>query len=167
MEGKPFLLRPDIPEEGMARTPRPGESADLLSEPLRSYAAQAGLEIHRPSITPYSVYALEATEYAKERHKFDSFHRGLYKSYWENGHNLGDLDVIKEVSESCGLNWSELGARLKSGHYRGMVERQFNEAVKIGITGIPAFLIGDILLTGARPYQMFRSVMDRIIGKES
>ena len=74
VEGKAFLLRPDIPEEGINRQPRPGESVDQLSEPLRSYAEQSGLVMRRSALTHYTMFALEATEYAQQQGKFDVFH---------------------------------------------------------------------------------------------
>ena len=33
----------------------------------------------------------------------------------------------------------------------------------LGIDGIPGFLIGRYLFTGARPYEVFQSVMSKVI----
>jgi len=115
------LLRLDTPREGKVRERRPGESTDQLSEPLRTYAEEAKLVMRRPPIVSYTMYALQATEYAQEQGAFEPFHRGVYKAYWEHGKDLGDLDVIGEVSVEYGLDWSELGDRLRSGHYEETV----------------------------------------------
>ena len=160
------MLRPDTPKEGKVRELRPGESADQLSEPLRTYAEEAKLVMRRPPIVSYTMPALQATEYAQEQGAFEPFHRGLYKTYWEHGKDLGDLGVIGEVAVECGLDWSELADRLKSGHYEETVMGQYREAMEHGIRGIPAFLIGKYLFTGARPYQDFQQLMDRVLTEE-
>ena len=161
VHGKAYVLRPDIPKEGAHRQPKPGESGDELSEPLRTYAEQSGLIMRRFSLTPYTMYALEATEYAQEKGQFDAFHLATYKGYWEDGKNLGDLEVIRELALDCGLDWPELSERLESGYHRDTVLAQYQEAVNLGIRGVPAFLIGNQLFTGAQPYEIFKLAVSR------
>ena len=156
-----YLLRPDTPREGTPRQPRPGEEDGQLGEPLRTYAQESGLVMRRSSVTPYTLYALEATEYAQQQGQYDAFHHGLYKVFWEDQKNLGDLEVLQEVAEGCGLNWPELSQRLESGYYRETVMTQFQDAMDLGIRGIPAFLIGNQLFTGAQPYDVFKLAMAR------
>ena len=161
MEGKAFLLRPDIPKEGLAREPRPGESGDQLGEPLRTYAEQSGLVMRRSDVTPYTMYALEATEYAQQQGEFDAFHHATYEAYWAESKDLGDLEVIKEITLKCGLDWKELSERLESGYYRETVLAQHRQAVDLGIRAVPAFLISNLLFTGAQPYEIFQLAMAR------
>ena len=102
VEGKAFLLRPDIPEEGINRQPRPGESVDQLSEPLRSYAEQSGLVMRRSALTPYTMFALEAQNTPSSKGS-STFHHATYEAYWTDGKDLGDMDVIREITLKCGL----------------------------------------------------------------
>ena len=161
VQGRAFLLRPETPKEGSPRQLKPGESWDQLSEPLRTYAEEAGLVMRRSPVVPYTLYALEATEYAQQQGQFDAFHLAAFKAYWEDSKDLGDLSVIGELAEKCGLDWSELSERLESGYYRDTVLAQYQEAVDMGIRGVPAFLIGDQLFTGAQPYEIFKLAMAR------
>jgi predicted DsbA family dithiol-disulfide isomerase len=164
VEGRAFLLRPDIPREGRPRRPRPGESQDgELSEPMKSYAEEAGLVMRRPNLTPYTMYALEATEFAKEQGKFDPFHRAMYRALWADSKDLGDFDVIREAAEECDLDWHDMKECLESRSYEQTVTDQFQEAVGLGIRGIPAFVMGDVMFTGARPYPVFKAVMDKVL----
>ena len=78
--------------------PRPGESGDRLSEPLRSQAEKAGLIMRPPTLTPNSMYSLEATEYAQQKGRFMEFHKAAYRALWEDRQDLGNLDVIKAVA---------------------------------------------------------------------
>ncbi len=117
MEGRAYLLRPDTTKEGTHRPPRPGESEDELSEPLRSQASDAGLIMRPPPVTPNTLYALEATEYAQQQGKFMEFHHAAYKAFWEDRQDLGDLAVLEEVARSVDLNSTEMIERLESKYY--------------------------------------------------
>ena len=144
----------------------PDASSDLFSDPLKSYADEAGLIMRRSTLTPYTTYALAATEFAKEQGAFDPFHRAMYKAYWEDLKNIGDCEVIRSITEECGLDWQLLEDRLKSSYYEQEIMNQFQEGVGIGVRGIPGFVIGNVMFTGARPYGIFKAVMDKVISGE-
>jgi len=158
-------LRPGTPKEGKPREARSGESPDNLSEPLKSYAEEAGLIMRPPSKTPYTMYALEATEYAKEQGRFEPFHRLMYKAVWEDGKDIGDLAVIQEAAEEVGMDWPELEARLESRQYETVVMDQYRQAMDIGIEGVPGFVIGNFMFTGAQPYSVFQDVVNRVLAE--
>ena len=121
--------------------------------------------MRRPARTSYTMYALEATEYAQQTGQFDAFHLAAYKAYWEDLSDLGDLDVIREIALKCGLDWPELSQRLESGYYRETVMAQYQEALDLGIRGIPSFIVGNQLFTGAQPYEVFQMALAK--AKES
>jgi predicted DsbA family dithiol-disulfide isomerase len=130
---------------------------------MKSYAEEAGLVMRRPSLTPYTMFALEATEFAKEQGKFDLFHRAMYRALWADSKDLGDFGVIRQAAEECDLDWHDLHECLESRYYEKTVTDQFQEAVGLGIRGIPAFVMGDVLFTGARPYPVFKAVLDKVL----
>ena len=163
MEGRAYLLRPDTPMEGTPRTPRPGETDDELSEPLKSRAEEAGLIMKPPLLTPNTMYSLEATEYAQQQGKFLEFHKAAYRAFWEDRQDLGDLTVLGEVASSVGLDSTELITRLESKEYSSTVMGQYQEALQYGIRGIPTFLVGNLMFTGAHPYDVFKSAMERVL----
>lgn len=122
--------------------------------------------MRRPPKTPNTLYALEATEYAQQQGQFDSFHHAAYKALWADGKDLGDLAVIRDIAEGCGLSWPELGKRLESGYYRDTVLQQFQEARELSIQAIPTFLVGNLLFSGAQPYEVFEMVMKRVMVRQ-
>ena len=119
--------------------------------------------MRRPAKTPYTLRSLEATEYAQQQGRFDEFHLAAYKAYWEDGKDLADIDVLRGLALETDLNWNELSERLGSGYYRETVMAQHHQAVGLGIRAIPAFLIGNQLLVGAQPYEVFQMAMARAI----
>ena len=161
--GQAYLLRPDTPKEGIVRQPRPGETEDLLSEPLRSQAGDANLIMRPPPVTPNTMHILEATEYAQQQGKFMEFHHAAYKAYWEDRKDLGDLAVIEEVAGSVSLNSAELLHHLETGQHTETVMTQYQQALQYGIRGIPTFVVGNLLFTGAHPYEIFQSAMKKVL----
>ena len=119
-----------------------------------------------PKVTPNTMRILEATEHAQQQGKFMEFHRAAYRAFWEDGKDLGDLAVIGEVAEEVSLDSTELITQLESGHYTSAVMEQYQEAMQHGIRGIPTFLVGNLMFTGAHPYEVFKTAMNRVLGNE-
>ncbi len=114
----------------------------------------------RPAFIACSRPALEAAEYAKEQAKFDQFHLAVFKAYWEEGRNIGLRSVLRSVAEGCGLDGDELERCLNEGRYADRIDRQNEEARAWGINGIPAYVIGDQLVEGAQPYEIFQRAVE-------
>ena len=55
---------------------------------------------------------------------------------------------------------------MEGGQYTATVMEQYNEALQHGIRGIPTFLVGNLMFTGAHPYEIFQSAMKRVLGEE-
>ena len=165
VEGRAYLLRPDTPKEGAERPPRPGETADELSEPLRGQAKDAGLIMKPLPRTPNTLYALEATEYAQQHGKFLEFHHAAYKALWEDRKDLGELEVLHNVAHEVGLDGDDMVKSLEEKTYADTVMAQYQEALKYGISGIPTFLVGNLLFTGAQPYNIFKTAMERFLAE--
>ncbi len=114
--------------------------------------------MRRASLTPSTRLALEATEFAKEQGAYEAFHRTAYRAFWEDGVNLGDLQVLLALGEQAGLNVASLEEALKDRRYDARVMEQYEEAQSLGINGVPAFVVGRYLFTGAQPYELFQKV---------
>jgi len=143
----------------MPRPQKPGEGNEL-SPSVKKLADEIGLKMKRPPFIASSRPALEAAEYAREKGKFDQFHLAVFKAYWEEGKNIGLRSVLHEIAEGCGLDWGELERRLDEKRYAERIDKENAEAGTMGITGIPAYIIGDYLVVGAQPYQNFRRALE-------
>ncbi len=139
----------------------PGE----LTRSLAEIADDAGVEMRQPDITPYPLYALQATEYAREQGIFESFHRSMFRAYWAECRDIGSLEVVRDVVETNELDWDELGPMLEKDHYETAVLSQMQDASAIGIQSVPAFAIGKYVFSGAQPYEFFRSVAVRVLNE--
>ena len=147
----------------MLRQPRSGETEDELSEPIRSQVSDAGLIMRPPRVTPNTMYALEATEYAQQHGKFMEFHHAAYKAYWDDRKDLGQLDVLAEVARSVSLDADDMIQCLETHEFSNQVMGQYQEALQHGIRGIPTFVVGNLMFTGAHPYDIFKSAMNQFL----
>ena len=96
------------------------------------------------SLIPYTRPAQAATIYAAEtadQETVDVFHSRLYRAYWEDGENLGDQDVLQRLMTESGLDWSTFAPRLETGLYDGQLQQQHDEAITIGLNGVPSFVV--------------------------
>ena len=116
-----------------------------------------------PFVTPNTMYALEATEYAQQHGKFMEFHHAAYKVYWDERKDLGQLDVLAEVARSVSLDADEMIQGLETHEFSNKVMGQYQEALQYGIRGIPTFVVGNLLFTGAHPYDIFKSAINQYL----
>ncbi len=151
----------------MLRQQRSGETEDELSEPIRSQVREAGLVMRPPLVTPNTMYALEATEYAQQHGKFMEFHHAAYKAYWDDRKDLGQLDVLAEVARSVSLDADEMIECLTTHEFSNKVMGQYQEALQHGIRGIPTFVVGNLMFTGAHPYDIFKSAMNQFLTSQA
>ena len=157
-----FELVPGTPPEGTPRPFKEGETSELRGH-MKDSAEAAGLsKMRRQQVTPYTIPAFEASEFAKEQDRFDDFHKAVFKAFWEEGRNIGVDDVLKEIFEECGMDWEEYESSGGGERYRPTVANQLMQARAYGISGVPAFILDRYLISGAQPYEVFQQVMQRI-----
>lgn len=163
IEYKTFYLRPDTPAEGIVRKPRDGsEPGSLLTGNIGEAAVEAGLTMRRAPLTPNTKLAFEASEFAKDKGLFEPFHDACYKAFWEEGVNLGELSVLQDLGKQVGIDPQEMKQRLDSGHYTPHAQAQYDEAISLGVRGIPSFIMGRYFFSGAQPYDLFKDVATRV-----
>lgn len=125
-----------------------GETETELSPAAQERARVAGLVMRRPAWSPNTMLVHQATLYAKEKGMDDTFHHAAAKAYWEQGVDLGDINVVRGIADECGLDSGELSARLETGHYRQQVLDEHEQAKGLGVGGTPTYRIADNLLPG-------------------
>lgn len=167
-EWEPFEIHPEVPPEGMpvSDLPYPPEQWEMMMENLRQVAAQEGLQMgNRPKVSN-THRALVASAYAQaeEPEHFEDFHRNLFRAYFEQGRDLGDPEVIREVATASGLDTERMERALDAGTYEGSLGDTSARARRYGITGTPTFVFADrYAAVGAQPTEELRRVVDRLI----
>ncbi len=135
----------------------------LTRDRLHKMAADANMPRVFPELISNMRRALEATEYARERGKLEEFHRLVEAAYYGEGRDVNDRSVLRAAAEEARLDADEMQRLTDEGHYREAVDASIAEAVALGVSGVPTYILEDrYAIVGAQPYEVFRQVLDRL-----
>lgn len=124
-------------------------------------AADVGLTIADRDWVSNSRKALEAAEYARDADLFEPFHRAVFHAYFTEGRDIGTLDELRAIASAVGLDADGMTEALADGRYAARVDDDVELAARIGITAVPAFIVGNRAILGAQPYEVFEELMGR------
>ena len=164
-----YDLHPGLPPEGRPREEAypSRKSPEGYFDRLRQMAAEAGIKMEPPQVIANTRKAHEATEFAREGSRLQEFQRALFRSYWGEGENIGDVGVLCCVAAGCGLDADELRRALAEGRYAARIEEQIAWSRAVGISSVPTFVINDTFaVVGAQDYDAFRDIAGRITSGE-
>jgi len=152
-----------MPPEGMLLAKRfPPEEIKRRYDSLRVMGAPLGIIFGEVAVTPNSRLALEASEFARDNGRFDSFHEKVFYAYFTECRDIGKLDEILKLAAEEGLDSDELRRAVGEGRYADRLRRARKEASELGITAVPTFLIeGGDKIVGVQPIDFFRERLRR------
>lgn len=148
-------------ESGSPKTD-PGGERMLASWETSIYpmAERLGIAIHRPSRLPLTRLAHEAAAWARHQGQLEPFHRQLFKSYFVDDKDIGDLAVLKEVAWQAGLNPGELEKSLADHQMADEVDEDILIARTYGITFVPTFVIAGQQWQGIQEEEVLVKVVE-------
>ena len=76
--------------------------------------------------------SLEASEYARDAGRFDSFHGRVFRAYFTETRDIGDLDVLLELAQEEGLDAADLRVALREGRYASRLDEAHSEGRAVG-----------------------------------
>jgi predicted DsbA family dithiol-disulfide isomerase len=166
LEWKGYQIHPEYPATGISLEQRMRqigrERYEMIWNNILALAANVGLTMRRPPLLTNSLMALEATEYAKEQGKGEVFSQAVYQAYFQDGLNIGDLDVIHTLATEAGLDADALQIHLQERTYAPRLEAARQEAQQHGVSGVPTFVIGPAQIVGAQAPEAFISMLRRV-----
>jgi predicted DsbA family dithiol-disulfide isomerase len=160
----PFELNPDMPVEGIARREYrvrkfgSWERSQALDRQVAQAAREDGICFahDRMERTPNTFAAHRLLWLAGQRGVQDVVAEQLFRGYFEEGLDVGQVDVLRRIGEQAGLEPGELDEVLtgETGTEEVRAEEEaFREA---GISGVPFFILnGRLALSGAQPAELF------------
>lgn len=148
---RPFQLDPTIPEDGISRSDyirmKFGSSKNLeaIHEPLLKMGLLEGIEFRFDRIvrTPNTINAHRLISLAHERNIEDSMVEHLFRLYFLEGADIGDGDVLAQAAQSMGIDGNDAVQWLAATDNREKVAQEIDTAVRMGVTGVPTFIIGN------------------------
>jgi protein-disulfide isomerase len=118
-----------------------------------------------PYLGKQSTTAAHAGRAAAAQGKFWAYHDYLF--HHQKPVNSGKLttDYLARVAGTLGMDTSEFRTDMASTKVAKAVEKDKQQALNLGITGTPAFLIGDKATIGAQPTEDFERIIDKQLAK--
>lgn len=113
--------------------------------------------------------AAVAAECANEQGKFWQYHDALFnaQSDWAKLEPIDALETFKQYATQLELS-QDFATCLETGRYLQEIQKDLKDGVSYGVSGTPAFFIGNdkigyTQIDGAKPYDAFSSVIDKMI----
>lgn len=153
-----FPLHPETPEEGRELAELfAGSGYDLpsMQKRLATVALREGLPFGTRSRISNSRKAQELGKYAEKMGLWEPFCQSVYRAYFVEGKNIGNADELLTAAEQAGLSPADSRKVLEEGIFREPVDSDWRRARMLGISGVPAFVYGNRLMVGFKPYEEY------------
>ena len=175
IEFKSFELDPTAPREVTSATDerfaeKYGLSIDDARAQIESISALGRAENldFRYLTTRYTntFDALRLTKFAQSR-GHDEIIGKLFDAYFTKNLELANFDVLKKISDECGLDAAEVEKFLASDEFAAEVRADEREAAAYGIHAVPYFVInGKYAISGAQSTEFLADALKKISDEE-
>ena len=154
----PFLLNEAIPPEGLdfrayMAANKGADGLDAMFEHVRRAGAAAGVTLNFDTIryAPSSIPSHRLLALVPEDRQ-DAVLDGIHRAYFEEGRDIGRVDVLADIAAAAGLDREPIAELLRGDAARDEVIEAATWARRQGVSGVPLFIVGGALaLSGAQP----------------
>jgi len=157
-----FPLHPDTPPEGKSLEALfAGRGYDIpkMQAQMRARMAAEGLPYGDRKMTFNSRLAQELASWAVSQPGGEAIHDALFRSYFVDGKNIGDPDVLVELAKSVGLSADEAREVIDTRSHKAAVDADWEKSREYGVTGVPTYVVGDRGVVGAQPYETLEALV--------
>ncbi|WP_170750675.1 DsbA family oxidoreductase [Ruegeria lacuscaerulensis] len=169
----PFELNPNMPPEGQNLrehiTEKYGSTAEQ-SQQARERLVQIGGELgftfnfNDDSRIVNTFAAHQLLDWAESHGKQHPLKLTLFKTYFTDGLDVSDTEVLLNAVQAAGLDRDAAQAALESGAHVGPVREKQQFWTSRGISGVPSMVFGGkYLLTGAQGSETYSQVVQRCL----
>ena len=169
IEWRPFQLNPEMPVEGLDRKAYmrakfgSDERAGEIYAAIRDAGDGENLPFAFDSISrvPNTIASHRLISWSLPSGRQDSLVEGLFRAYFLDGKDIGDIDVLVEAAAAAGLDEAEARAYLSGEEGAEQARAESLEAHRLGISGVPCFIFdGKYAVSGAQEPEVFSQVFD-------
>lgn len=157
-----FPLHPNTPPEGLTLEQLfAGRGIDIPAAQarMRGLMASEGLPYGARTMTFNSRLAQELASYAETQPGGWKIHDRLFQAYFVDGLNLADIDNLLTIAVSAGLDLRDCQNVLISRTFGDAVDADGQRSRQLGLSGVPAFVIGNSIVSGAQPYEVLQRLV--------
>jgi predicted DsbA family dithiol-disulfide isomerase len=167
-----YRLDPTVPAEGVDRKAYlkakfgDGDRPRAMSEAIRQAgeSEEIAFAFDRILKTPNTVDSHRLIRWAGGAGLQDEMVEALFKAYFEEGRDIGDIDVLVEIASETGMDTALVADLLEEGADREIIEREDALAHKMGITGVPTFIFANkYAVSGAHDPETLLELIDKVV----
>lgn len=139
------------------------DQARSMNLSLARQAKDDGLDYHMDSAIPArTLDAHRLCHWAAQQGKQDEMEERIMKAYFTDSLNIADHAVLARLAGEIGLDEKAALDVLSSDRYANEVRQDQDEAAKLGIRGVPHFIIGGrYQVSGAQPAEVFLQALKK------
>lgn len=169
IEWRPFELNPQMPAEGLDRKAYMrakfggDERADEIYAAIRAAGKGEKISFAFDDITrvPNTIASHCLIAWSFPQGRQDAMVEALFRAYFLEGKDIGEIDILVEAAGAAGLKESEARAYLASKEGIEKTRAEALEAKRLGISGVPCFVFGGkYAVSGAQEPEVFSQVFD-------
>ncbi len=169
----PFELNPAMPAEGMDRSAYleakfgAGKRAEI-EDRLTQAAREDGLAFNWQGVkrTPNTRKAHILIALATGQGHGNAAKGALMNAYFEQGRDVGAIEVLTDIGAGLGLGSAELLAAFADPALNGEITRLEAQAGEIGVQGVPFFIVDNRFgVSGAQPAAMWAEALPQMIAE--
>lgn len=140
-----------------------GKAEETVKRVMKEYEGKVRL-VYRDyplPMHPNAPKAAEAAHCAEDQGKYWQMHEKLFE-------NQSALQVaqLKGYAKDLGLDQAKFDACLDKGEKAAVVEANRKAGEKAGVQGTPAFFVNGYVLSGAQPFEEFKSLIDAELARK-
>jgi len=158
-----FPLHPETPAEGVSLdvlfAGSKAEERAARQVRMKGLMDAEGLPYGERTHTYNSRLAQELGKWADTLEGAAALHDALYKAYFVEGKNIGDLETLVALAQSAGLPADAARKVLTERTFKQAIDEDWSSSRKAGVTGVPTFAAGGYGVVGAQPYQELERLM--------
>ena len=158
-----FPLHTDTPAEGVSLDVlfAGSKAAERAARQVRMQGLMdaEGLPYGERTHTYNSRLAQELGKWADTQGGGATLHDAIYKAYFVEGKNIGDLETLVDLAQSAGLSAEAARKVLTERSFKDAVDEDWSASRKAGVTGVPTFAAGGYGVVGAQPYEELERLM--------
>ena len=159
-----FPLHPETPQEGRSLEnlfAGRGVDLDAMYTRMKGLMDEEGLPYSRRTHTYNSRLAQELGKWADTQPGGEAIHDALYRAYFVDGVNVGDVEALLKVAAAIGLDVEVTREVLESRSFSDAVDEDWAKSRQYGVTGVPTFIAGRQGVVGAQPYEALEQLLQQ------
>ena len=170
---KSFQLQPDTKTDPTRNAlqhlaERKGWTLDVAREAaadISGRAKEVGLTFNFDRTVVANTFdAHRLVHYAATSGKGDAITEQLFKAYFTDGRNIADPALLTEIAVIVGLHGDDVKTVLASGQFSDDVRRDIDDALQMGINGVPFFVFDNkFAVSGAQDTSVFVDALTRAL----